>query len=228
MYGLGKAYTKRKVGNRRSNFEVAVGAYERVREMNEKVGNMAGMASTFLRLGDTYLVYLAENRGNSLSQALSYYNQALSIIREVADTEFSATAHSVIENIREKFQERIQTVKRHTKIEFSEKCYLHVMTTLNIQLVIESPVDTILKEFVNVPFLEGSKQSTLAVHVTAPAFKVTPPLTMMRVPVDQDSDVAVFEMTPIEVGKQVIEIEMFFRAERVGYFTFASEVVSNG
>src|SRR5262249_10064360 len=130
--------------------------------------------------------------------------------------------------IKEQFKERIRTVERHTKIEFPEKCYIDVMTTLKIQLTVETSVDTNLKEFVKVPFLEGYKESILTIYITAQAFKIKPTLATMRVPVDQDSEIVVFEMTPVEVGRHVIEIEMFFRAERVGYFTIESEVVSNG
>jgi hypothetical protein len=118
--------------------------------------------------------------------------------------------------------------QRYTNIEFPQRCYINIMAALKIQLTIESSKDTILEKLLSIPLLEGSRESILAVHVTAPAFKVAPPLALMRVPVSQDSDIVVFELMPVEAGRQMIEIEMFFRAERVGYFTFESEVVSNG
>jgi hypothetical protein len=117
--------------------------------------------------------------------------------------------------------------QRYTKIEFPKRCHVNVMATLKIQLKGESLRYTILKRRVRNTFLKVSRESIFSVHVTALAFTVAPSIALMRVPVDQDSDIVVFEMTPVEAGTHVLEIEMFFRSERVGYFTIESEVINS-
>jgi hypothetical protein len=130
--------------------------------------------------------------------------------------------------LKEEIYKRAQMVKRHTKVEFPEICFVKVPTNLRIQLMVEQPTDTILARLVNVPFLEEIKESILSIHVTAPAFEMSSHTAKMRVPIDGDSDLVTFEMIPLEAGPQMIEVEMFYNCERVGYFTFESEVRSNG
>jgi serine/threonine protein kinase len=84
--------------------------------------------------------------------------------------------------------------QRYTKIEFPERCHVNVMAELKIQLTFYKTIYTKIKSLIKILFLKGSQESILSVHVTALAFTVAPSIALMRVPIDQDSDVVVFEV----------------------------------
>jgi hypothetical protein len=109
------------------------------------------------------------------------------------------------------------TIERHTRIEFPSECVLEQKVDLKIQLTQEIPEFTRVLEKILLTVGLNTKQVELSVKVTAPAFAIRPYQQQLTVPVKGDSNEVIFTLVPLERGEQVIEIEFFRGATRVGY-----------
>jgi len=124
-------------------------------------------------------------------------------------------------------REVVGAIERYTAVEFPRKCRIGVVASLKIQLTIKSRLDSSIKQLLEIPLKEMEKEATLSVHVTAPGFRMDTRTMWMRVPFDQDSDLAEFHMTPIAMGRQFIEVELMSQWDRVGYFVVETEVLAD-
>ncbi|WNF16637.1 CHAT domain-containing protein [Microcystis protocystis FBCC-A270] len=118
------------------------------------------------------------------------------------------------------------TIERHTRIEFPSGCVLEQKVDLKIQLTEEIPKFTRVLEKILLTVGRNTKQVELNVKVTAPAFAIRPYQQQLTVPVKGDSNEVIFTLVPLERGEQVIEIEFFRGATRVGYVIVQTYVSS--
>lgn len=118
------------------------------------------------------------------------------------------------------------TIQRHTRIEFPSECVLEQKAELKIQLTQEIPEFTRVQEKILLTVGRNTKQVKLNVKVTAPAFAIRPYQQQLTVPVKGDSNEVIFTLVPLERGEQVIEIEFFRGATRVGYVIVLTYVSS--
>ncbi|WP_287661153.1 CHAT domain-containing protein [Microcystis sp. M049S2] len=116
------------------------------------------------------------------------------------------------------------TIQRHTRIEFPSGCVLEQKVDLKIQLTQEIPKFTRVPEKIWLTVGLNTKQVKLNVKVTAPAFAIRPYQQQLTVPVKGDSNEVIFTLVPLERGEQVIEIEFFRGATRVGYVIVQTNV----
>ena len=116
------------------------------------------------------------------------------------------------------------TIERHTRIEFPSGCVLEQKVDLKIQLTQEIPKFTRVPEKIWLTVGLNTKQVKLNVKVTAPAFAIRPYQQQLTVPVKGDSNEVIFTLVPLERGEQVIEIEFFRGATRVGYVIVQTNV----
>jgi len=116
------------------------------------------------------------------------------------------------------------TIQRHTRIEFPSECVLEQKAELKIQLTQEIPKFTRVPEKIWLTVGLNTKQVKLNVKVTAPAFAIRPYQQQLTVPVKGDSNEVIFTLVPLERGEQVIEIEFFRGATRVGYVIVQTNV----
>jgi len=116
------------------------------------------------------------------------------------------------------------TIERHTRIEFPSECVLEQKVDLKIQLTQEIPEFTRVLEKILLTVGRNTKQVELNVKVTAPAFAIRPYQQQLTVPVKGDSNEVIFTLVPLERGEQVIEIEFFKGATRVGYVIVQTNV----
>lgn len=116
------------------------------------------------------------------------------------------------------------TIQRHTRIEFPSGCVLEQKAELKIQLTQEIPKFTRVPEKIWLTVGLNTKQVKLNVKVTAPAFAIRPYQQQLTVPVKGDSNEVIFTLVPLERGEQVIEIEFFRGATRVGYVIVQTNV----
>ena len=118
------------------------------------------------------------------------------------------------------------TIERHTRIEFPSGCVLEQKVDLKIQLTQEIPKFTRVQEKILLTVGRNTKHVKLNVKVTAPAFAIRPYQQRLTVPVKGDSNEVIFTLVPLERGEQVIEIEFFRGATRVGYVIVLTYVSS--
>ena len=119
------------------------------------------------------------------------------------------------------------TIERHTRIEFPSECVLEQKVDLKIQLTQEVPEFTRVLEKILLTVGRSTKQVELNVKVTAPAFAIRPYQQQLTVLVKGDSNEVIFTLVPLERGEQVIEIEFFQEATRVGYLLVPTKVRSH-
>jgi hypothetical protein len=117
-----------------------------------------------------------------------------------------------------------QIMERHTRVAFPIECMAEVKADLIVQLTPEAPAETRISEKITATTKPGESQVTLDVHVSAPGFAIHKPRQPMTAPVDGDSEELTFALFPVEVGEQVIEIEFFQGAVRVGYALVRTQV----
>jgi len=135
----------------------------------------------------------------------------------------------LISRFREYFardKDKSVTIERHTRIEFPSECVLEQKVDLKIQLTQEIPEFTRVQEKILLTVGLNTKQVKLNVKVTAPAFAIRPYQQQLTVPVKGDSNEVIFTLVPLERGEQVIEIEFFRGATRVGYVIVLTYVSS--
>lgn len=115
-------------------------------------------------------------------------------------------------------------IQRHTRIDFPAQCVLERKVDLRIQLTRDVPKLTrVLKKMI--VLVHGSvEQVTLDVHITAPGFALQQWHKPLVLPVSGDSEEIVFTLVPLELGEQVVEIEFFHEASRVGYVLVTTDV----
>ncbi len=111
----------------------------------------------------------------------------------------------------------VREIERYTKIEFPEYCSLEKKVDLKIQITKDAPELTRKLEKLRFTVEKTLKEIELYVIVTAPGFAMHEKSKPMKMSIDNDSEIVVFHMFPMERGKKVIEIEIFYRAKRIGY-----------
>ncbi|WP_262382305.1 hypothetical protein [Microcystis aeruginosa] len=125
---------------------------------------------------------------------------------------------------KEEKEEKKFKIIRHTRIEFPSGCVLEQKVDLKIQLTQEIPKFTRVQEKILLTVGRNTKHVKLNVKVTAPAFAIRPYQQQLTVPVKGDSNEVIFTLVPLERGEQVIEIEFFRGATRVGYVIVQTNV----
>lgn len=131
----------------------------------------------------------------------------------------------ITETIDRLVEEAANKVRRFTRIELPESCHISVPVTLEIQLTVSEPPGSLVAEILEIPFLENQKETSVTVFVTASAFSMTQRIVSFTVPIDRDSQSVSFKLIPLFLGSQIVEIEMFNRGDRIGYYTVQTEVV---
>jgi hypothetical protein len=143
------------------------------------------------------------------------------------DKSVTIERHTRIEfRVLEQKKDKSVTIERHTRIEFPSECVLEQKVDLKIQLTQEVPEFTRVLEKILLTVGRSTKQVELNVKVTAPAFAIRPYQQRLTVPVKGDSNEVIFTLVPLERGEQVIEIEFFRGATRVGYVIVQTYVSS--
>jgi tetratricopeptide (TPR) repeat protein len=111
-------------------------------------------------------------------------------------------------------------LRRHTDVLFPEYCAINQTVSLSIQIVLESPPSGLN------PLVGGrAREVDLIVFVSANAFEVDKRWRKLSMPFGRDSERVEFELVGQELGTQLIEVELFYRTDRVGYIVVETEVV---
>lgn len=122
------------------------------------------------------------------------------------------------------FKQQINQLYRHTKVDFPKRCLLEQELELSIQLTIEKPLESVVAQLVSLPMLDSKEPIKLTLHVTAPGFRIDKARKTMSVPVNDDSEKVTFKMKPLSAGNQLVEVEIYFNALRIGYFGLEIQV----
>lgn len=119
-------------------------------------------------------------------------------------------------------------ISRHTKVSFPEKCYLNEKVKLLFQLTVNKPNDTKFEKKLPIKFDAGRELLELYVIVTSPGFLIDPRMMKITLPVDQDSEIAQFVLTPVTIGDQIIELEIYMGSKRICYLLLCAKIKQNG
>ncbi len=104
---------------------------------------------------------------------------------------------------------------RKTEIKFPDDCTIGQKVNLHIQsLNLNFSPSSDSKKFTTV----------VDVEITAPSFKTQKQREQLIFSPGENSNEISFTLIPIEKGEQVIEVEFFLEASRVGYVIIQSEV----
>jgi CheY-like chemotaxis protein len=133
--------------------------------------------------------------------------------------ELEETTLALIEAIEERVIEipssNMGTTEQHTRIEFPAECIVKTPTKLVIQIPQQShSVESELEPAI------------LYIQLTAENFSAEQKRQRLIVPVNEKSEEIIFELTPTEVGEQMVEIEFFHKCSRVGYAIAKTNVKS--
>jgi len=171
------------------------------------------------------------DRGTITSKGLTMNERRMIMeslcILEEDELTLSSDELALISRFRKYFardKDKSVTIERHTRIEFPSECVLEQKAKLKIQLTQEIPEFTRVQEKILLTVGRSTKHVKLNVKVTAPAFAIRPYQQKLTVPVKGDSNEVIFTLVPLERGEQVIEIEFFRGATRVGYVIVQTNV----
>lgn len=97
---------------------------------------------------------------------------------------------------------------------------------MKIQLVVQIPKQTRVLQKVSIP--TDSEVGTVQVdlQITAENFNIKQRRKQLKVTKNIDSEEVVFQLVPIKLGEQMIEIEFFHEYSRVGYTIVKTNVTS--
>jgi hypothetical protein len=122
-------------------------------------------------------------------------------------------------------EKEIKKIKRYTNVDFPDYCIVGQPSILNIQLLIEVEINSKIKKLIEIPISDIEKNINLRIIITAPDFHVDKNQKTMNVPIDKNSENVIFTLYPKTSGKHTIELEIFFRAARIGYIIL--ETIAN-
>lgn len=124
-------------------------------------------------------------------------------------------------------RDAINRAERYTKVNFPKECHIGEAIKLSIQLTLQRPLESTVRQMLQVPFRDYEKTSIVSIEITTSNFKIDETRKQMRVPIDEGSEIVCFNMTALQVGKQVVEVEFFWNAMRIGYFGLEIDVLEN-
>ncbi|MEM8722587.1 MAG: hypothetical protein AAGE84_25410 [Cyanobacteria bacterium P01_G01_bin.39] len=116
------------------------------------------------------------------------------------------------------------TINRYTLIDFPSESIIESEANLIIQLVLRVPKQTRTLQKISISTDSKRKIVNLYVQITAENFRMQHKRKQLILPVDGDSEEVIFQLTPIELGEQMIEIEFFHDGSRVGYAIIKTHV----
>lgn len=122
-------------------------------------------------------------------------------------------------------QNAVFQADRYTKVDFPTKCAINEKIELSIQLTLKQPMGSVIRQLLKIPFPNLETKVVLTLVVTATDFQLDNHRITMNVPIDDDSEVAYFQMRPLSLGKLVAEVEIFCNAMRIGYFGIETQVL---
>jgi len=174
--------------------------------------------------GDEVFSDRPEKHSRTKSEDIDVDNDAVIFSKRVYPSKFNK------ENIFSRGHKLIYKSFRHTKVDFPKKCSLEQEVELSVQLTIEKPLETAVSQFVLIQMLDLRDPIKLTLQVTASGFHIDNPRKTMNVPANDDSEKVIFKMKPLSAGNQLVEVEIYFNALRIGYFGLEIQVeeASNG
>ena len=81
----------------------------------------------------------------------------------------------------------------------------------------QTPAQTRVLQKVSITTDIEAEEIKLNVHITAPSFFMPQKYKSLLLPVNGDSEEIIFKLVPVDLGRQVVEIEFFHECIRVGY-----------
>jgi hypothetical protein len=153
-----------------------------------------------------------------------------------------STVTDILDNLRGRTQrpalQTITTLHRFTDIRFPEQCKIYRPVYLSIQLTlrpvqneVDIPADVPkprpAEELKFKPTIREAREERveLIVVVSADHFEIDQRWRKLSVPFDGDSEKIAFELIGQELGPQVVEVEFFHGATRIGYVVIESHVL---
>ena len=110
---------------------------------------------------------------------------------------------------------------RYTRIAFPEECQVQQPVKLLIQLTLAPPARTRVASRLRIA---REEIINIDIHVTASGFVIDRTHQRMSIPDAADSEEVVFELIPVAVGDQMIEVEFIQRGSRIGYALVTTSV----
>ena len=101
---LGDHYLGQEGGDRRENIELAIQAYESVRDEIMKMPDLIPESHLYIRLGDAYTQRLEGERINNVFLALAYFKQSLALSLESSDQGVIRDLDRKIEKLQSEYQ----------------------------------------------------------------------------------------------------------------------------
>ncbi len=109
------------------------------------------------------------------------------------------------------------SIRRKTSINFPSKCSINKESMLSVEMEINVPesIRNLQKKFLEIGF--DVEQVRLDIYVMAQGFDILEQLKTISFKVDEKSKQISFKMIPKKVGKQIIHVNFFYDAARVGH-----------
>jgi hypothetical protein len=101
---LGDLYLGQESGDRGENIELAIQAYESVRDEIMNIPDLIPESHLYIRLGDAYTQRLKGERINNVFLALAYFKQSLALSLESSDQEVIRDLERKIEKLQSEYQ----------------------------------------------------------------------------------------------------------------------------
>ena len=174
--------------------------------------------------------YVPQTKPQLLDNIARDYIDTLSAIANIAEADTGVRAATQAY--------RSRPIKRFTDIRFPEQCRIHQTVRLSVQFTVEPvlvngepvempkprpPIEILLTPS---PAEAKVRDVDLIVFLSADNFEIDRQWRKLRVPLGRTSSEKIeFSLTGQKLGTQVIEVELFHRAARIGYVVVETEVV---
>lgn len=203
----------------------------------KEMGALAMQGQALMGLGNAYIEL------GKIDRARQCLTESIDILEKVNASHYLLGARGMLESLRtrtDKVTHQIvntdmdivsdinvysNNIKWFTKINLSQTCQVESVAVLEIQLKILTAFESKVKTFFEPKSPEMMQEINLSVFVTAPAFSIDRQFAPLTIPYNCDSEPVFFGLTPIKIGPQLIEIEIYQECERIGYYTVKTEVI---
>lgn len=193
------------------------GRFRPVRQLNESVSlELALICEKALSLSPKDRFSTAEELADALSEVRCPFIS-------IEDSSSAVELKKLAEELREKATE----IRREMQIYIPSHCSLGQSIELSLALIVTEFVDDSTRRLAHTVGIGDQLKDEVVVRVTAPAFKLRECSQSMSIPAVESTDFVRFELKSEKPGCHAIEIELFRKGRRIGYYLAETAVGKN-
>jgi hypothetical protein len=153
-----------------------------------------------------------------LSQGMVCFTSGALFVFERSGVAESARARA-IEELNGIVESLVPELAKSAAIEFPDRCRVGEGASLRVRIRLQRPLGELVSEAARQALPSDYRHRLFSVSLLARSLRSEPSVESLDVGLNSDDAEAVFHLTPTEPGRHAIQVNLFFRSERVACFS---------